>query len=399
MIIGIDAGALSISDDRLKVGVYRVVKNALEALAAIDKKNNYRLYTFQAIEQGIVDKFDGRAQVVQLPKLGWQRAWLPLELKRHPVDAYLGFAQALPSVKTLCDLGFIYDLGFLYEPDAYGGSAAVLKKQTDDLVRRATHIITISEATKLDIIDKYSKTSFRRSKPGSRASLHYLAKLSFPLITVAYPGVDARFSPAGPTHTGPRPYFLFVGSLTKTKDIPALIAAFAGFCQNNKLYDLLLIGGDYWPDPEIDRAIDKYGLENRVKRIGFISDKELPSYYRGATAYVTAALREGFCLPAVEAMACGTPVVGLDRGALREVVGDGGMIVRKKEKVKSLRQRRISLWLKKSNLVEAMMEMTNGNTRKYYAKKAIEQAKKFRWEKFGNELLHLLDDYSRKNLG
>ncbi|MEK7543785.1 MAG: glycosyltransferase family 1 protein [Patescibacteria group bacterium] len=347
MIIGVDAGALSISDDRLKVGVYRVTKNALEAIALIDKKNNYRLYTFQAIEEGIVERFGGRVEVVQLPKLGWQRVWLPFELKKHPVDAFLGFAQALPSVSTLCDIGFIYDLGFMYRPDVYGASAATLKRQTDTLVGRADHIITISQATKADVIRRY----------------HGLTKT----VSVAYPGVDRRFSPAGEKYSGGRPYFLFVGSLTKTKDIPRLVEAFAGL----NTYDLYLIGGDYWPDPEIDEAIKTFHLGDRVKKLGFVSDEELPNYYRGAVAFVTTALQEGFCIPAVEAMACGTPVVALGRGALKEVVGEGGIIISQK-----------------SDFTEAMRSMTEKKTRDGFVKKAIEQAKKFRWEQFGEEILH-----------
>lgn len=353
MIIGVDAGALSISDNRLKVGVYRVTKNALESLARIDKKNNYRLYTFQAIEEGIVECFGGRAQVVRLPTLGWQRVWLPFELKKHPVDAFLGFAQALPSVSTLCDIGFIYDLGFMYRPDVYGASANPLKKQTDELVRRADHIITISQVTQADILRRYH--------------------VSRETVSIAYPGVDRRFSPTGEKYRGGRPYFLFVGSLTKTKDIPSLIKAFAGL---NK-YDLYLIGGDFWPDPKIDETIETLHLRDRVKKFGFVSDEELPKYYRGAVAFVTTALQEGFCIPAVEAMACGTPVVALGRGALKEVVGEGGIIISQKEKGKS----------EKEMLAEAMIRMTDKKTREAFVRKALEESKKYQWEVFAQTVL------------
>lgn len=349
MVIGVDAGTLSVTDDRLKVGVYRVTKQALAALAKIDIINNYRLYTFTAIEEGIASGFAGRAEVKQLPKLGWHRVWLPLELRKRPVDVYLGFAQALPSVKTLYDIGFIYDLGFLSHPEAYGSSAKTLKLQTDELVRRADHIITISQATKSDLIREYGLPTEK--------------------ITVAYPGVDSSFSPAGEKYSGGRPYFLFVGSLTKTKNIPSLIEALAGLIK----YDLYLIGGDYWPDPEIDETIKKFHLGDRVKKLGFVSDEELPKYYRGAVAFVTTALQEGFCLPAVEAMACGTPVVALGRGALAEVVGKAGIIVRTQE-----------------DLPKAMIRMTDKKKRYALAIKAIAQAKKFRWEEFARQILNCI---------
>ncbi len=347
MVIGVDAGALSVHDDRLKVGVYRVTKHALESIAGIDRENHYRLYTFTTIEEGIVSGFAGRAEVVQLPKRGWQRIWLPLELMRRPVDIFLGFAQSLPASKTLCDIGFVYDLGFLYHPEAYGSSAKSLKIQTDALVRRADHIITISQATKSDLTWEYGLPSEK--------------------ITVAYPGVDAAFSPAGEKYTGERPYLLFVGSLTKTKDIPTLIKAV-----DRTPFDLYLIGGDYWPDPAIEETINKLHLEDRVKRIGFVPDEDLPKYYRGALAFVTTALQEGFCLPAAESMACGTPVIALDRGALKEIVGEGGIIERK-------------------TLTVALKKMMDKNIRAVYSKKAIVQAKKFRWEEFAQHILRCMN--------
>ncbi|MDP1721969.1 MAG: glycosyltransferase family 1 protein [Candidatus Gottesmanbacteria bacterium] len=389
MIIGVDAGALSIVDDRLKVGVYRVTKNALAALAASDKRINYRLYSFGAIEEGILKAFEGRAEIVHLPKLGWQRVWLPLELKFHPVDAFLGFSQSLPSVHTLCDIGFIYDLGFLHEPEVYGSAAATLQNQTEALMTRADHIITISEVTKADILLRYTnKDAGSRIKSGMTS------------ITVAYPGVDTAFSPAGEKYVGPNPYFLFVGSLNKAKDLPTLIEIYAEFLEKKKMdsgskagmtkhvYDLYLIGGDYWPDPAIDEAIEKYHLGDRVKKLGFVSDDALPNYYRGAIAFVTTALREGFCLPAVEAMACGTPVVALDRGALKEVVGEGGIIVQETENRKQ----------KTETFVAAMVKMMDRTLREKYAMKAITQAKKYRWDKFGSEILSHVAIYSRPPL-
>lgn len=345
MTIGVDAGPLAVRDDRLKAGVYRVTKNALLALSIIDKKNYYRLYSFNAIEEGIIDRFEGRAEIVVLKRHGWQRVWLPIELKKHPVDAFLGFAQALFSHSTLYDVGFIYDLGFLYKPEAYGASARKLKKQTDRLVRRADHIITISHATKSDIVHEYV--------------------LPNESVTAAYPGIDSSFSAIGEKYSTERPYVLFVGSLTKTKDIPMLLEMVA-----RTPFDFYLIGGDYWPDPAIDVTIEALHLGDRVKKLGVVPDRELPRYYRGAAAFVTAALREGFCLPAAEAMACGTPVVALDRGALKEIVGEGGTVVREKYQ-----------------FVEAMEKMTNKKIRATCAKKALMQAKKFRWERFAQHIL------------
>lgn len=352
MVIGVDAGALSVTDDRLKVGVYRVTREALRALAALDRGNSYRLYSFG--EMGEIRGIRGKE--IRLLKMGWSKVWLPIELKKHPVDVYLGFAQSLPYLTTSYNIGFIYDLGFFYHPKAYGKSAITLKKQTDNLVRRAGHIITISSATKADLTREYGLPQEK--------------------ITVAYPGVDTAFSPAGEKYVGPNPYFLFVGSLNKAKDIPTLLECFGKL----RGYDLYLVGGDYWPDPAIGETIKKFHLASRVKMLGFVADEKLPAYYRGATAFVTTALQEGFCLPVAESMACGTPVVALGRGALREVVGAGGIIVSTQYTVHSI----------KTKFAGVMEKMTDQKTRETYSKKAIMQAKKFQWEEFARQILHCI---------
>ncbi len=307
MIIGVDAGALSISDERLKVGVWRVTFNLLKELALIDEKNTYRLYSFASIDRGVMKEFGPRMQnVVLTPSVGWSSIRLPIELRIHPVDIFLGCAQLLLSSKSY-NIGFIYDLAFLYAPDAYGSSYHQLKNQTDAVVARASQIITISESSKSDIINHYHLSSDR--------------------VSVCFPGVDARFTPVGKKYQFEHPYLLFVGSLNKAKDLPLAIKSFALFLKKvKKPYDFLLIGGDYWPDSRIDETIKTLHLKNRVRKLGFVPDEQLPMYYRGATAFFTTAIREGFCLPAVESMACGTPVVSVDRGAIKEVVGDGGLI-------------------------------------------------------------------------
>lgn len=308
MVIGVDAGALSITDERLKVGVYRVTLRLLQELTKLDPENIYRLYSFVPIDREVMKTFGPKTEnKVIAPASGWASFWLPLELKRHPVDTFLGTAQFLPP-STSHNIGFIYDLAFLHARDAYGYSYHQLKNQTDNLVKRANHIVTISQATASDIIDQYGVNPEK--------------------ISVCYPGVDDRFTSSGPRYQGPHPYFLFVGSLNKAKDISLAIESFALFLKKAKtLYDFLLIGGDFWPDPRIDVSIRQYGLEDCVKKLGFILDDELPKYYRGATAFFTTAIREGFCLPAVESMASGTPVVSVPRGAMKEVVGDAGIIV------------------------------------------------------------------------
>ncbi len=357
MIIGIDGGMLGVTDERLKVGVYRVAYNLLTQLAVIDKKNAYRVYSFIP-----VDEFGPRMQNVLLaPSKGYLRLRLPLELRLHPVDLFLGLGQALPPLLSVPAIGFVYDLGFLFNPDAYGNAATKLRIQTKHLVKNATHIVAISSSTKSDIMQQFS--------------IHQSN------ITVAYPGVDERFYLNRASLGHPRPYFLFVGSLNKAKDIPLLLESFATFLQTTKnTVDLLLVGGEYWPDPHIDERIARYKLEDRVVKLGHVADNALPGYYRGAIAFVTTARHEGFCLPAVEAMACGTPVIAVNRGALPEIVGDGGLVTHADT----------------HHVSEAMKRMMKKSLRSRLSEIALTRSKQFSWATFAHNVLALIETYGHQ---
>lgn len=346
MIIGVDAGALSITDERLRVGVWRVTFHLLQELSSLDRHNSYRLYSFRPVDREVMQHFGSNMQnVVLTPTIGWSSVRLPLELKIHPVDVFLGLAQTLPSSLSNT-IGFVYDVGFLFHSDAYGASAKKLAKQTKQLVERANHIVTISESSKQDILNRYPIPEKQ--------------------VTVAYPGVSFLAS-QGVAFKG-SPYFLFVGSLNKAKDVPLAITAFASFLKKVKRpYDFVLVGGEYWPDPAIDALIHQYKLEQHVHKVGHISDDALVAYYRGATALVATGLREGFCLPAAEAMAVGTPVVAVDRGSLKEVIGDGGIIVDKPSA---------------QALAEAMLGMMDEKFRAKVSKSALQQASRYSWKTF-----------------
>jgi glycosyltransferase involved in cell wall biosynthesis len=306
MIIGLDGGALSITDDRLKVGVYKVTLRLLEELSALKYSNNYRIYSFIPVGESILKKlgnlFENR---VVTPKTGWQKLWLPLELKLHPVDLFLGLSQSIPLFSSH-NIGFIYDLGFLHIPWAYRNSATKLKIQTENLIHKSDHIITISNAVKQDIINNYK---FPKSK-----------------ISVAYPGIDPIFHNNQTKFQNPKPYFLVVGALKPGKNIPMIIKAFHNFLIYSDIkYDLILAGGDYWKDPKIEQTIKELNLQDSVKKLGYTPDENLVKLYRSSTALLVPSFWEGFCLPAVEAMACGCPVIGSNTGALTEVTGGNGI--------------------------------------------------------------------------
>lgn len=358
MIIGVDAGALSIRDDRLKVGVYRVTRNLLRELGKIDKKSQYRLFTFLPIAASQMKEFGPRMKnVVVRPVIGWSMIQIPIELRRHPVDVFLGLSQMIP-FSSARNIGFVYDLAFLRYHGAYPGSLARLEMQTRQLVRRSDHIVTISKSTQRDIIDAYRIDKKR--------------------VTVAYSGIDQRFTARGPKHKEKRPYILHVGALKRGKNIPFAIRAFKKFLdESKKPYNFLLVGGDYWADKTIPQTIEKLSLWDRAKLVGFVSDRNLPSYYRGASALLLTSLWEGFCLPATEAMKSGCPVVYANTGSLPEIVGDAGLVFGKDNETEAAR-------------VLAKITAGPSSLRKKLVRNGIQRSKQFTWLAFAQRVYHIL---------
>jgi glycosyltransferase involved in cell wall biosynthesis len=122
------------------------------------------------------------------------------------------------------------------------------------------------------------------------------------------------------------PFVLAVGVLQPRKNLPRLIRAF-GRVAREAPHALALVGKPGWAHEELKRAVAASGLGSRVKFTGYVPDADLPVLYNAAELFVYPSLYEGFGLPPLEAMACGTPVVTANVTSLPEVVGDAALAV------------------------------------------------------------------------
>jgi len=345
MVIGVDAGAISSQDERLNVGVYRVTRELLKHLSHIDTINTYRLYSFSSIPKNIMKEFGANMiNIPLIPSMGYMKIHLPIELVLRPVDIFLGLSQALP-LGVRHAIGFIYDLGFLHHPEVYGKQANVLIKQTASLVARSEHIVTISNASKQDIVQTYGMKSED--------------------ITVAYPGVSEVFQNNKAKAVNKNPYFLIVGLLKPGKNIPVAIAAFTRLLkQVGRPYDLIIIGGGIGLS---------FTSQKGVHFLGYVPDKELAKWYKGATALLALSETEGFCLPAVEAMASGCPIIYTQSGALPEIVGKAGIGV----SIKNIQ-----------TITDAMIKLTKEKL------KTSTQSEKYNWSVFAKKVYDLCSRFN-----
>jgi glycosyltransferase involved in cell wall biosynthesis len=122
------------------------------------------------------------------------------------------------------------------------------------------------------------------------------------------------------------PYILYVGNFLPHKNVPRLIQAYAGLGSELKdTHQLVLAGGEWEHRHDHERLAARLSVADRVIFPGFIDEENLPAIYSGCALFILPSLEEGFGLPALEAMACGAPVVASNRAAIPEVVGDAAV--------------------------------------------------------------------------
>lgn len=185
-----------------------------------------------------------------------------------------------------------------------------------DAVGKADHIITVSTVSQSYLLAHFN--------------------LQLAQVSVVLDGVSEEFTPQSDAETQSvcekykieRPYILWLGEFVAHKNVTVLVKAFSALSVRlRSQYKLVLAGeksGD-WKD--VKKEAQRAGVGNLVKLPGFIDSADLPALYSSADLFVFPSLYEGFGLPPLEAMACGTPVVCSNSSSLPEVVGDGGLLV------------------------------------------------------------------------
>jgi glycosyltransferase involved in cell wall biosynthesis len=245
------------------------------------------------------------------PRL-WKHATLPLALGRDRIEVFHSPTGTLPVVAPCRQVVTIHDVYAAVEPRWFTWRAGW---QLRTMQRRAAHsasaVITVSERTRADLVERYAVRPER--------------------IRVVYNGVDhTRFRPAevevDPEAIARRfgvrhPFVLCVGSLMPWRNAPRLLRAVSRLG-----YGLLFVGRDIWGTDPTARLAAEQGWD-WVRFAGYVPDAELPALYAAASVFAYPSLYEGFGIPPIEAMACGTPVVASTAGALPEVLGDAALLV------------------------------------------------------------------------
>ena len=320
MHIAIDAHAIGTG----LAGNESYVTNLIEALAEIDTLNRYTLYV---TKRAAVERYRGRWPHVSVrlttPHTPLVRIPLTLvaELRRRPVDL-LHVQYTAPPLAPCPVVATIHDLSFEHLPETFTRRSRMqLRLTVRRTARRAARVITSSDHSRRDLIKTYGLAEKRVSVTPLAAPAHFA------------PVADKReVERVVSLHGITGDYVLAVGSIQPRKNLVRLIAAYALLRrtrgQSSKpVPQLVLVGKRAWLYGETLAAVEEYGLHNFVTFTGYVSETDLPALYTGALCFVYPSYFEGFGLPPLEAMQCGTPVITGDRTSLPEVVGAAGLMV------------------------------------------------------------------------
>lgn len=371
MRIGIDVTAALTQGG----GIGRYTRELIHALVAVDPNNRYRFFSAKApaslpVPQPLPEAENVSYRPAPLDERWLYRLWyrlrlpLPVQWVTGPLDLFHSPDFVLPPINgRIPTLLTVHDLSFVHYPHVFPERlVSYLNQVVPWSIGRATHILADSEATRQDLLEIWQVPDDK--------------------VTVLYSGVHERFQPVADVGmvTAVRqkyrlqnfPYILSVGTLQPRKNYQMLVRAFAPLA--DKLpHHLVISGGKGWLYDEMLAEVARQGLTGRVHFIGFVDDADLPTLYSAADLFVFPSLYEGFGLPLLEAMGCGTAVLTSNSSSLPEVAGTAAQQLPPQDQ---------SAW---TSAMEQLL--TNNALRAQLVQAGQAQARLFSWQKAAEQLL------------
>ncbi len=340
-------------------GTATYLRELIRALHALDDRNRYTIFRSRKDRSRAAGDFGHTFRHARLwtpSHHRWERLALSAELIRHRLDVLHSPDFIPPLYGARRHVITVHDLTFLHYPDYLtADSRRYYNDQIQWAVEHADHILTVSESARQDLIQMLNVTPEK--------------------ITVQPHGVDhQRYRPmdSGSVNDALKPfgistgYFLFVGTIEPRKNLDGLLTAYAALQeQHPDAPELVLIGKRGWL---ADQLIERIRNSVHVRWLDQVTDADLPVFYNGAGALILPSFYEGFGLPALEAMACGTLPVVSDRSSLPEVVGEVGIQIQPDDP---------------DNITDAMKQVMNADESWLQAQReaAIRRAATFTWER------------------
>lgn len=374
MRILIEARALSARGGGVRGYIYELISqlavggNGHEFFVAYD---DVPKVTFENVQEMVVKRYGA----LDLPL--WLNWSVPRAISKAEVDlahftkADIPFRVKVPTVVTIYDvIPILFPDSQKLLPRFYWPGA--LRRAS----RKSDHIITISQTSKRDLIEIFG--------------------IDPEQVSVTKLGINHNFwRPADKqarqrvrdTYEISEPYILFVSTIDLRKNVAGLVRAFDAISKN--IPHTLVIAGR--PDKGSAKLTDVMNERNRarIKILDFIEQRDLPALYSGAQLFVWPSIYEGWGFPPLEAMACGTPVIVSDGGSLKEVVGEGGVVVPfAEDKI----EKRLNDRDFEERLGQMMLEVLGNNEKRREMKnKGLKYVDQFQWSTTARETLDVYD--------
>lgn len=369
MVIGIDASRAFISE---KTGTenysFEVIKHLLRL-----PETKFHTFVLFTRPNAIIPPWTKQKNVQIKPinlKYLWTQVGLAWETWRGELDVLWIPAHTLPVLRKpgMNTVVTIHGLEYRWLPEYRNFLQRwYLPLSTFYAAKNATKIIAVSQSTKNDLLSEI-KTDANKIKviwEGVEPKLE-IRNSKFEMSTFAKYGLKKK------------KYVLFVGTIQPRKNLVSLIQAWKLIQADIPDYKLVIAGAVGWMAEEVLQEVARLGVGDRVVFTGRVDDLVLHALYQGASVYVQPSWTEGFGLPVLEAMREGVAVVVSDGGALPEVVGEAGVVVRINRNFVR-------------NLGEAIKGLlTNKNERQTFTTRGYKRVAQFSWEKTAKETLLML---------
>jgi glycosyltransferase involved in cell wall biosynthesis len=342
----------------------------VDGLTRVDRDNIYFLFLSEesaSTFQGLPDNF----QPIRCPvraswkpgRILWEQVFLPYKAREIRLDVFHSTNYVSPVFLPCYSVVTIHDANYVHFPDSFSLPELWGWKLLVPLsARSADSIIAASKTASRDIVEAFGVSS-------SKIQTVYLAphrRFSATCPQYFVNAVLARYAIV-------RPYILCVAASYRSKNIPRLLMAYDILKREYRFNcGLVLIGMRGRGRQEIGQCIERLQLENVVMP-GWASDEELPAFYKGAAVFALPSLYEGFGMPILEAMACGTPVVTSNVSAMPEIAGYAALLVDP---------------YSPESLAEGIYRvLTDQALREASIQRGLERARQFSWEKTARETM------------
>lgn len=303
MRIAIDASS---AVARRKTGIARYVRRLIEHLGEIDRENEYLVYYRLSRLKGACHLYwpvwkNMRVRIFQEPCFSGRG-----------IDVFHGPDARLPGVSGPRMVATVHDVFSLVSHACFSEKFRHLAiARYRDIADRADRIVCVSESTRKDFLRFFPEAE--------------------PRTVVIAEGVDSRFSPRPASDVrrvrekygiGPE-YVLYVGDLSRRKNVVGMIGAFRRVLESpGKDLQFVLAGNLCDGDEEVVECVRAHRGDDRIRFLGYVEDEDLPALYCGARVFFFATLSEGFGLPILEALACGTSVLTSNVSASAEIAAE-----------------------------------------------------------------------------